>query len=197
MMSGIRSQFGNPTGWLGSLVGVMMAVKNGERSAWVLSQLHLESSDRVLEIGFGPGVDVARAAARSSFVAGIDISPVMVRQASRRNARAIHRGRVDLRLGAMPTLPFDEAAFDKIYSINSFQFWPDRIGSLCAVRRVLRVGGRLAVAVQPRNKGATDTTSMQTGEEIVRTMRAAGFRDVELLVKKMAPVATACAIATG
>jgi ubiquinone/menaquinone biosynthesis C-methylase UbiE len=173
-----------------------MAVKNGERSAWVLSQLRLQSSDRVLEIGFGPGVDVARAAARAAFVAGADRSDVMLRQAARRNAAAIREGRVDLRHAAMPALPFEDEAFDKVYSINSFQFWPEKIRSLVAIRRVVRPGGLVAIAVQPRNQGATDATAKETGEEIVRAMRSVGLRDVTLLLKPMSPVATACAIAT-
>jgi ubiquinone/menaquinone biosynthesis C-methylase UbiE len=173
-----------------------MALKNRERSSWVLSQLRLQPSDRVLEIGFGPGVDVARAAARSAFVAGADMSDAMLRQAVRRNAAAIREGRVDLRRAAMPSLPFDDASFNKVFSINSFQFWPEKIRSLVAIRRVVRPGGLVAIAVQPRNQGATDATSKETGEEIVCAMKSAGMRDVSLLLKPMAPVATACALAT-
>jgi ubiquinone/menaquinone biosynthesis C-methylase UbiE len=195
-MKPVRAQFGNPTGALGAFVGWLMAVKNRERSAWVLSQLRLQSSDRVLEIGFGPGVDVARAAARSAFVAGADMSDVMLRQAVRRNAAAIREGRVDLRRAAMPALPFDDGTFDKVYSINSFQFWPEKTRSLVDVRRVVRPGGLVVIAVQPRSKGATDGTSKEAGKDIVRAMRLAGLRDVTLLLKPMSPVATACAIAT-
>jgi hypothetical protein len=57
-------QFGNPTGWLGSLVGDAMAIKSCERSQWVLSPLDLQTDDRVLEIGFGPGVDIQRVSRR-------------------------------------------------------------------------------------------------------------------------------------
>ena len=194
-MSSVRAQFGCPTGWLGSVVGVLMAIKNGERSAWVVSQLHLESHDRVLEIGFGPGVAVARAAADAAFVAGIDASEVMLRQASRRNAAAIAAGRVELARATMPSLPFADASFDKVFSINSYQFWPEKVRALLQVRRVVRPGGLVVVAVQPRNKGATDATSQETGEHIVQTMRAAGFGEISVLLRPMAPVATACAIA--
>jgi ubiquinone/menaquinone biosynthesis C-methylase UbiE len=195
-MKSVRAQFGNPTGAIGALVGVLMALKNGERSAWVLSQLGLEAHDRVLEIGFGPGVDIARASRRSAFVAGADMSEVMLRQASRRNAAAIRDGRVELRRAAMPALPFEDRAFDKAFSINSFQFWPEKIRSILDLRRVVRPGGLVAIAVQPRNKGATDATSNEAGEEIAQAMRSAGFASVKLLLKPMMPVATACAIAT-
>ncbi|HJZ77830.1 MAG TPA: methyltransferase domain-containing protein [Vicinamibacterales bacterium] len=195
-MNKVRAQFVCPTGWLGSIVGRLMAIKNRERSEWVLSQLGVNPGDRVLEIGFGPGVDVARTAAIGASVAGIDPSDVMVRQASRRNADAIRAGRVDLRRGAMPDLPFVDAAFDKAYSINSYQFWPYKTRALAELRRVMRPGGVVIIAVQPRNKGATDDTAKETGEQMVQALREVGFGAARLRLRPMSPVATACAIAT-
>ena len=84
--AGWRAQFACPTGWLGVLVGHLMALKNRERSAWVLSKLSLDEGDRVLEIGSGPGADLREAARRAGYVTGIDPSEVMVRQARRRSA---------------------------------------------------------------------------------------------------------------
>jgi ubiquinone/menaquinone biosynthesis C-methylase UbiE len=57
-----------------------MAIRNTERSLSVLSQLQLRSTDRVLEIGFGSGVDIKRASERvkEGFVAGLDHSEIMV-----------------------------------------------------------------------------------------------------------------------
>ena len=43
----------------------------------------------------------------------------------------------------------------KIFSINSFQFWPDPDASLVELRRILKPGGLIALAVQPRGKGVT------------------------------------------
>ena len=76
-----------------------MAMKNGDRSMWVFSLLDLKSTDKVLEIGFGPGADIARASRIAQFVAGVDHSDLMVRQATKRNAVAIQEGRVELKLG--------------------------------------------------------------------------------------------------
>src|SRR5215470_9869970 len=92
-----RSQFAYPNGWLGALVGHVMALKSRERSQWVLSLLNLQPDDRVLEIGFGPGVDLQRASKVAAYVAGIDHSAVMVKQAKRRNHAGILAGRVDVR----------------------------------------------------------------------------------------------------
>jgi ubiquinone/menaquinone biosynthesis C-methylase UbiE len=192
---GWRSQFCLPTGMLGWIVGHLMALKNRERSEWVLSRLNLDETDRVLEIGFGSGADVRRAAGLAAHVSGIDPSSVMLNQALRRNRMAVEAGRVELRLGAMPVLPFGRERFTKAFSINSFQFWPDKVAGLCELRRVMTPGGIVAIAVQPRNSGATDDTARQTGDEIARALTAAGFRDVQLGFRDMKPVSTACAIA--
>src|SRR5882724_7483242 len=84
-----RDQFARPTGWMGKIVGHLMAFKNGERSQWVLSQLDLEPKHRVLEIGFGSGTDVKRALEEVLFVAGVDHSAEMVEHARSRNREAI------------------------------------------------------------------------------------------------------------
>lgn len=172
-----------------------MAVKNRERSEWVLSRLNLDEDDRVLEIGFGSGADVRRAAFRAGYVAGVDPSRMMLAQARRRNRTAVDAGRVDLRLGAMPELPFATDGFDKAFSINSFQFWPDKVAGSRELRRVMKPGGGVVIAVQPRNSGATEADARKTGDDIAGALTAAGFSGVQVVFRAMKPVSTACAIA--
>jgi SAM-dependent methyltransferase len=98
--AGWRDQFRQPHGLGGWLIGHLMAIKNKERSLWVLSLLELSPADRVLEVGFGSGTDIRRIAARllNGFVAGVDHSESMFRMASSKNAAAIRAGRVSLSL---------------------------------------------------------------------------------------------------
>jgi ubiquinone/menaquinone biosynthesis C-methylase UbiE len=189
-----RSQFGCPTGWLGWLIGHLMAVKNKERSLWVLSLLELRPQDRVLEIGFGSGADVRRVSERVAFAAGVDHSELMVAQARRRNRAGVVAGRVDLRLASSSSLPFADAAFDKAFAINAAQFWKDVTGDLRELRRVLKPGGLAAIAVQPRSKGATEETAAVTGERLAGALCAAGFRDVQLETRKLRPVSVVCSL---
>ena len=58
-----RNQLAKPTGFTGRIVGHLMAMKNRQRSDWVFLLLDLKSGDRVLEIGFGSGADIARESA--------------------------------------------------------------------------------------------------------------------------------------
>lgn len=194
----IWQQFSQPTGALGWLVGHLMAFKNRERSEWLMPLLDVQQDDHVLEIGFGPGVDVRRVSAAASGVrvAGIDHSEEMLRQARKRNAAAVREGRVDLRLGPAFPLPFPDAVFDRAFSVNTVQFWPDRAVGLAELHRVLKPGGLLAIAIQPRSKGATEETTREWGARLSAELQAAGFSQVRLEFKDMRPVPVVCALGT-
>jgi len=194
--SGWRSQFGHPRGWRGWAMGHLMAVTNKERSLWVLSLLNLQPEDHVLEIGFGPGADIHRAAERVAlgFVAGIDSSDVMLRQAMRKNREAIRAGRVELRQGTASHLPYESASVDVVFATNVAQHWGDPTGPLREIFRVLKPGGLAALAVQPRNKGASEQTAEQTGQILTDALFSAGFKSVRLERRPMKPVSTVCAL---
>jgi len=83
-----------------------MARSTGQRNAWTASLLDIQRDDRILEVSFGPGVLIQALAAKATegFVAGVDLSPIMLQQAVRRNAEAIREGRVQLQLGSYNSL---------------------------------------------------------------------------------------------
>jgi len=138
--TGWRSQFVHPQGWRGWVVGQLMALKNRERSLWVLSLLDVRPNDRVLEIGFGSGVDIRRIAQRVpvGFVAGIDHSEMMLRQATQRNRDGIRAGRVELQQGDAAHLPYAAGSFDIIFAINFAQFWNPLLEAIAEIHRVLK-----------------------------------------------------------
>jgi ubiquinone/menaquinone biosynthesis C-methylase UbiE len=80
---------------------------NLERNMRTLALADIQPDDRVLEIGFGPGIAIERAAelANRGKVFGVDHFELMLRQVSRRNATALAAGRVELRLGTAERLP--------------------------------------------------------------------------------------------
>jgi ubiquinone/menaquinone biosynthesis C-methylase UbiE len=93
----------------------------------VVSLLDVQPTDRLLEIGFGPGLAIAELSRRvgaSGHVYGIDHSDVMLRQATRCNAAAIEAGQVTLTRGTVEQLPPAlDGPFDAILAVNSLGFW--------------------------------------------------------------------------
>jgi hypothetical protein len=54
----LMRMFGRPQGLLGKLGGIIMARMNSECATWVIDLLHIQPNDKVLEVGFGPGVGI-------------------------------------------------------------------------------------------------------------------------------------------
>jgi len=184
-------QFAHPEGPLGWFVGHLMALKNGARSRFALELLGARPGEHVLELGFGPGVDVARlweAVGPSGRVAGADVSHEMVRHARRRNRHAVTGGGVDLRRAEATELPFDDSSFDAVYAANSAQFWGDLDAGFAEARRVLRPGGRAVIAVQPMWKGATSNDARDWATRLRRSMEHAGFVEVSTTERDLRPV---------
>jgi SAM-dependent methyltransferase len=193
----VRAQFGRPIGFPGRIAGWVMAHRssNRRRNAWAVSLLDVQRDDRVLEIGFGPGLAIRELArlASDGYVCGLDHSEVMLRQAARRNADGVRRGRVELRLGSVERVPAFEVPFDKILAVNALQFWDQPVEPLRELRRVLRSGGRIAIAFQPRGPGASDQAARRRGQKIAEALRDAGFSPVRLETLKLKP-AVVCAL---
>jgi len=169
---------------------------NRRRNAWAVSLLDVRPEDRVLEIGFGPGIAIRELGrlARKGYVCGIDHSELMVRRAKRLNAEGLRRGVVDLRLGSVPEdLPAFDEPFDKILVVNATMFWREPVARLEELRRLLRSGGLIAVAHQPRGPGASDETSAAKGREIEAALAQAGFSEVRLETMALKP-AVVCAL---
>ncbi len=197
-MKAVVAQFHRPHGVGGRAAGWVMAHRgsNRERNLWAAGLLDVQPDDRVLELGFGPGIAIEAMAglATRGLVVGVDHSEVMVRQATRRNAAPVRAGRVDLRLGDAEHLPAFDAPFDKILAVNSLMFWDDPAARLKELRDLLHPGGRIAIAYQPRGPGSTDETAARAGREIAGHFEAAGFTEVRVETLPLKPVAVVCAL---
>jgi len=171
MKAFLMRAFGRPRGILGRLGGMIMARMNADFGICVAGLLEIGPNDRVLEVGFGPGVVIEHLArlASSGHVAGIDPSTEMTAQAQARNSVPIREGRVDLRLGSVESLPFDEESFDKALAINSMQVWPRALAGLQEIHRVTKPGGRIALGFTQH--------SGQVNEGVAEVIAAAGFAE--------------------
>jgi ubiquinone/menaquinone biosynthesis C-methylase UbiE len=99
---------------------------------------------RVLDVACGTGVLACAAAERvgnRGTVVGLDPNEEMLTVARRKNSS------IEWRDGRAESLPFPDESFDAVASQFGFMFFEDRHATLREMIRVLRPGGRLAVAV--------------------------------------------------
>ena len=105
---------------------------------------NITSGQRVLDVACGTGaltVAVADRVSPGGAVLGLDANPEMLAVARRKHAEIEwHDGRAE-------SLPYADASFDAVVSQFGLMFFDDRIAALREMQRVLRPGGRLAVAV--------------------------------------------------
>jgi len=142
---------------------------NAELISSTLDALALQPSDRFLDVGFGGGLSLRRAAQLThDALWGVDFSPDMVAAGQRSLAELIAGGRLNLITADVAALPLRDASIDAVCTTNTIYFWPDLDAALRELRRVIAPGGRVAF-------GFTGRAKMQRFENITKH----GFRMFE------------------
>jgi len=195
----IVKQFKQPHGALGAVAGHIMACRpsNVERNHWTLQLLDLQPDDRLLEVGFGPGIAIEEAARfiTNGQIVGIDHSDVMLKQASKRNAQAIARGQVELHVGTIKDLPPYSQPFTKMCSANVVQFWQDPTADFAKLRSILVEGGVIATTYMPRHSHATTADALSKANEIVEHLKSAGFVNIRIEENPFKPISAISVVA--
>ena len=107
----------------------------------------LATGERVVDIGCGAGMDsliAARMVGVTGAVVGVDMTPEMVDKA-RHSAAAMSAGNATFELAFAEHLPVPDAWADVIISNGVLNLFPDKLGALQEMARVLKPGGRLQI----------------------------------------------------
>jgi ubiquinone/menaquinone biosynthesis C-methylase UbiE len=168
-------------GPMGLFAALMMLAAGRARARFVADLSVLSSSDRVVDIGCGPGNSVRAAARRGASVTGVDPAPVMLGV-----ARLVTRDRPSIRWlrGSAENVPLPEHSATVVWSVATVHHWADVAAGLAEVRRVLAPGGRFFALERRVRPGATGLASHGwTDDQAVSfadCCRVAGLDDVRI-----------------
>lgn len=139
----LAASLGYPAGLLGRLPDG--AVSSFAGVGHHLDLANLSPGERVLDLGSGSGMDAfaaALAVGPRGSVTGVDITPEQLAKAERLCAG----DGVSFRHARIEELPFDDASFDVVISNGVVNLSADKPVVFAEAARVLRAGGRLALA---------------------------------------------------
>ena len=143
----------------------------------------MEATDRVIEIGCGPGTYTMPIAAGCRHLVALDSSPAMLGRLSERiAARGVHN--VDVRWGRLPDR-LGEGAFDGLLAAGVLDYMADLELALAAVRAAVRPGGWMVLTVPLARSAARPTAALEgvvrrrayarRADEVVNAAVAAGL----------------------
>lgn len=178
--------FGRPDGPLGWLGSRLMPPLSGRLNTPMGTVLGLRADDDLLDVGCGAGGFLGYAVRTVRFVAGLDASDIQVRMARRRLHDQMEAGTAELVLGDAESLPWDDARFSAVASLNCLKFVTEPGRALAEMHRVLRAGGRVAILVDTEvpaaRSGVVDAFGQRqwSAADIGRLVREAGFAEVSV-----------------
>ena len=157
----------------------------------------------VLDVATGPGepaLSLAAAVGARGSVVGTDIVPAMIDAAVREAGRR-RLTNASFRVAPADALPFEDGSFDAAVSRFGVMFFPSPLEGIREMRRVLKPGGKLALAVwhharsnpffcllseivgrfveaPPLDEDAPDAFRFAPPGKLLRIVREAGVADV-------------------
>ncbi len=151
-----HSDYPSFRGLTGFAAGISMLFGRAATARLAIELAAVVNTDRVVDIGCGPGTAARAAARRGADVIGVDPAPPMLALARRATGRG---GTVTWKLGAAESLPVADGWATVVWSIAAVHHWRDLDRGLAETCRVLAPCSRLVVIERRVRPGATGHAS--------------------------------------
>jgi SAM-dependent methyltransferase len=158
LMIYVLNQVRKPDRWVGRFFVWIMNMSHSGVTNWGLGHVRVGEEFTILDVGCGGGRTIEKLAALASrgMVYGVDYAKGSVAASRGRNAGLIEAGRVEITEASVSQLPFAEGKFDLVTAVETQYYWPDLVGDMKEILRVLKPGGMLVVIAESYGKGKYD-----------------------------------------
>lgn len=169
-----------PSGLIGRVITKIWSFYFKKLSLWAIKQTTISDNYRILEIGYGGGSTIKNLLAlnKNLEIHGIDISKESYRTAQRIHSDSIRKGSVQLKIGNVENMPYQNNYFDRIFAIQTHIFWKDIKKSFQEVYRVLSSNSTLIIASE-KEKIHYHMTDYRTSHEFSQLLTSIGFSKIE------------------
>ena len=169
-----------PSGLIGRVITKIWSFYFKKLSLWAIKQTTISDNYRILEIGYGGGSTIKNLLALNKHleVHGIDISKESYRTAQRVHSDSIRKGSVQLKIGNVENMPYQNNYFDRIFAIQTHIFWKDIKKSFQEVYRVMSSNSTLIIASE-KEKIHYHMTDYRTSHEFSQLQTSIGFSKIE------------------
>lgn len=169
-----------PSGLIGRVITKIWSFYFKKLSLWAIKQTTISDNYRILEIGYGGGSTIKNLLAlnKNLEIHGIDISKESYRTAQRVHSDSIRKGSVQLKIGNVENMPYQNNYFDRIFAIQTHIFWKDIKKSFQEVYRVLSSNSTLIIASE-KEKIHYHMTDYRTSHEFSQLLTSIGFSKIE------------------
>ena len=169
-----------PSGLIGKVITKIWSFYFKKLSLWAIKQTTISDNYRILEIGYGGGSTIKNLLAlnKNLEIHGIDISKESYRTAQRVHSDSIRKGSVQLKIGNVENMPYQNNYFDRIFAIQTHIFWKDIKKSFQEVYRVMSSNSTLIIASE-KEKIHYHMTDYRTSHEFSQLLTSIGFSKIE------------------
>lgn len=149
----LASQLSHPKGENGIATAKSMNVANDNMIRNVINQIDIFDDINILEIGPGNGLHIKYLFEKNPNInyTGIDISELMIQEATDLNSEFTKNGKVIFELTNGEIIEKENNSFNAIFTVNTLYFWKNPKEYLQELYRVLKNEGQLILGFVPKS----------------------------------------------